>query len=178
MTANKTDGNSADNNGEQNEKRPSIGRTAGIAIVVLVCLGLIIAAVYYLRPQPREGMSAQERQQLNEELGLALDFPCDKVPIYPGLEILETERGTAQSTEGEPMDKWFVHGQIDADKDIVHDFYHQHFMDLGMRQTQHVSIPTGYGMDYADEEMSVEAVVETRPGSDLLQVELTVYRLR
>jgi len=138
----------------------SLGRLIGWVVVVLTCLGLILVAAHYLRPEPGDGMSVQDRQRLNEELGLPLDFPCDKVPIYAGLEILATERGASKSTEGEPMDRWYVHGQVEADKDIVHDYYHEYFMDMGMRQTQHVSIPTGYGMDYADEEMSVEAVVE------------------
>jgi hypothetical protein len=111
-------------------------------------------------------------------LGLSRDFPSDRVPIYPGLELLESERGMATSTTGEPMYKWFAHGQIDADKDLLYEFYHQHFMGAGMRQTQYVSIPTGYGIDYADESMSVEVVIEYRQDSDLLQVELTVYLLQ
>jgi len=178
MTEKTNETNKTEEAAGQYEQNSAAGRVIGITVIVVVCLGLAVAAVYLLKPQAADGMSAMERQQINRELGLQLDFPCDKVPIYPGLEILEKERGTAKSTAGEPMDRWFVHGQIDADKDTVHDYYHEHFMEIGMRQTQHVSIPTGYGMDYADEEMSVEAVVETRAGSDLLQVELTVYRLK
>jgi hypothetical protein len=149
-----------------------------VAIMAVFVLGMVFAIVWYLYSERQEQQGVSERQRQNEELGLSKDFPRDRVPIYPGLEILECERGSATAKTGEPMDKWYVHGQIDEDKDPIYEFYNEFFLDADMRQTQYISIPTGYGVNYGDERMVVEAVIELRQGSDHTQVELTVYRVR
>lgn len=149
-----------------------------IALIIVFTLGIAIALAWFLYSQHRQQQAVRARQEYNNAHGLSNDFPSDRVPLYPGIEVLECERSSATATTGEPMDKWYVHGQIDQDKQPIYEFYHQHFIDSGMRQTQYISIPTGYGINYGDEVLAVEAVIEVRQGSDLTQVELTVYRVR
>jgi hypothetical protein len=163
----------------QQDEQQTAGRAVyWIAIMAVFILGMVVAFSWYYFSQQRVRQAVHERQQYNEELGLSKDFPSDRVPIYPGLEILECERSNAKATTGEPMDKWYVHGQIDRDTDPIYEYYNDYFLEAGMRQTQYISIPTGYGVNYGDEGMVVEAVIEVRQGSDLTQVELTVYRVR
>lgn len=149
-----------------------------VAVIVVVTLGIAVALGWFIYIQQHAQAVTRERLQYNDEHGLSEDFPSERVPIFPGVEILQCERGTATSTDGEPMDKWYVHGQIDKDTQPIYEYYNKYFLDSGMRQTQYISIPTGYGVNYADEKLLVEAVIEVRQGSDLTQVELTVYRVR
>ena len=59
----------------------------------------------------------------------------------------------------------------------MYQFYNRQLLAAGLRQTQHIGIPTGYGVDYADEQHVVSVVIERRPPEELLQIELKVYRL-
>lgn len=150
--------------------------TAGLLIV----LGIAIAAatIFYVYSQHQLQAEIQQRQALNIELGLPRDYPLNLVPVFAGARIIEAERDSAESTDGEPMDKWYVHAELDEDKQQVYDFYHEHLLGHDLRQTQYVGIPTGYGADYADERHIVELIIETRADEQLLQLEISIYRVR
>ena len=149
-----------------------------LGFTILLIVTLIILVVVQMGKKAEHRKSVRERQACNLELGLPRDFPIDDVPIYTGLEIIETDRSSTESNLGEPMDYWYAHGWIDEDKDMVYDYYHEHFMGRGMHQQQYIGIPTGYGADYADEVYLINLTVETRSPEERLQVELKVHRVR
>lgn len=162
---------------EQLEKGSSFNWWA-MALVLAFAAVLIVLVVIHFDQQAELRGAIASRQARNIELGLPRDFPLDDVPIYTGLAIIETDRSSAESNLGEPLDCWYVHGLIDEDKDKVYDYYHEHFMGRGMHQQQYIGIPTGYGADYADEEYLINLIVETRPPEEQMQVELKVHRVR
>ena len=164
-------------NGKQMEKGTGFNWLA-LALVLAFAAVLVVLVVLHFNRQADQREAIASRQARNVELGLPRDFPRDDVPIYTGLEIIETDRSSAESNLGEPMDYWYVHGLIDEDKDIVYDYYHEHFMERGMHQQQYIGIPTGYGADYADEVYLINLTVETRSPEERLQVELKVHRVR
>ena len=47
-----------------------------------------------------------------------------------------------------------------------------------MSQTMGIQIPTGYGVNYADAQVAVEFVMETRAPDKLTHLEITLYRLK
>ena len=149
-----------------------------VSLLLVLVIALIASAGQYLYNQRVKRRQIQQRQETNVELGLPRDFPSDFVPLYPGADLLAAERGEAVSTADEPMDKWYVHAETDEDKDAVYDYYHERMLAQGMRQTQYVSIPTGYGSDYADADYVLEFIIERRPDAERLQLEITVYRVR
>ncbi|GEM_PF-6571275 len=167
-----------DNSSESGARRISWGGLLTISLLLVLLIALIAAAGRYIYGQHARRQQIQQRQETNAELGLPRDFPSDVVPLYPEAELLATERDSAVSTDDEAMDKWYVHAESDLDKDTVYNYYHERMLAAGMRQTQYVSIPTGYGSDYADEDYVIEFIIERRPDSDRLQLEITVYRVR
>jgi hypothetical protein len=165
------------NSGELLDKGSSFNWLA-LALVLAFAAVLVVLVVLHFNRQADQREAIASRQARNVELGLPRDFPIDDVPIYTGLEIIETDRSSAESNLGEPLDYWYVHGLINEDKDKVYDYYHEHFMGRGMHQQQYIGIPTGYGADYADELYLINLTVETRPPEERLQVELKVHRVR
>ena len=170
----------SDKNSMKSEQVKPAKGTAYFAVSLFMLL-VIVGGVLLVHQQAQQAAvrrAAVARQQANEELGVPRDYPADVVPVYEGLTILETERGTAKSNLGEPMDKWVIHGEIDSEKEPVKEFYHDLMIESGFSQTQYVGLPTGYGMDYASEEYVIQLVIEFRGESELLQVDITVYRVR
>ena len=106
------------------------------------------------------------------------------IPVYQGVEILETDRGSAKSMDGEPMDKWYVHGQIDSERKPILDFYNDLLLNSGMGQTQFISVPAldgsgpNYAVSYADENYLAEFYIEKLSKDVMTQYKLTVYRIR
>jgi hypothetical protein len=119
-----------------------------------------------------------ETLESNTELGLDPEYPAFKFPIYPGLEILETRREEAQSTLGETMDMWFVHGQVEAELKDIEAFYREALTKGDLRQTQYISIPGGYAFNYANEWYDSRFSIEKKSTDPIPQVEITVYRVR
>lgn len=149
-----------------------------VALLVAFVIVLLGAAALYLFDQCSKRVRDEERRARNSELGLPTDFPIDVVPLYAGAEIITAEKDSAVATDGASMDKWSVHAELEGGKDDVYSFYHERMLAAGMRQTQFVSIPTGYGADYADRQFVIEFIIEYRPGSERLQLEITAYRVR
>jgi hypothetical protein len=167
-----------DNATGKGSRKISWGGLLTISLLLVLVIALIAAAAQYLYGRHVKREQIRQRQETNIELGLPRDFPSDLIPLYAGANLISSERGSAVSTADEPMDKWYVHAQSDDDKDAVYDYYHERMLAEGMRQTQYVSIPTGYGSDYADAEYVIEFIIERRPDADRLQIEITVYRVR
>ena len=169
---------------EDTKQEPAKQPVKSVAVTIfgLVIALLAVAAVWLLidhyQGQKVVRQAALDRQAANKAAGVPLDFPSNIVPIYEGLTILSTERGSAESTDGEPMDKWVVNSEIDAEKEPVKDFYTDLLLDKGFSQQHYIGLPTGYGMKYANEECTVDLVVEFRPPGELLKVDITVHRLR
>jgi hypothetical protein len=159
------------------ERRRRTGWFVWLLLLLFVIVLLALLAQHLYRQQQRRE-AVQLRQQQNSQLGLPRDYPLELVPLYAGVEVLEAARDTATSSEGEPMDYWYVHAQIDEDKDPIFDFYNDYLLAQGMRQTQHIGIPTGYGVDFADERHVVSIVIERKPTDELMQLELKVYRIQ
>lgn len=124
------------------------------------------------------------RQELNSHLGLPRDYPIDVVPLYDGVSVLETTREDAKSSDGEPMDKWFIHAQIEASRKPIFEYYHNLMLARGMAQTQFISLPASdgsgasYAVNYADEEFIVEFTIEKTSKDPMTQLKITVYRVR
>lgn len=114
----------------------------------------------------------------NTQLGIDPEFPSFKFPIYPGLEIIESRREEAQSTLGEAMDMWFIHGQVDAELKDIETYYREAMMKADLRQTQYISIPGGYAFNYANEWYDSRFSIEKKNTDLMPQVEITVYRVR
>ena len=160
-------------------------RAEGWAGLVLRALPLIVfiaiaalAVFLYLRQQWHAQELIEQRQELNQKQGLPRDYPRELIPLYPGLEIVDTERGEWHTDENEPMDKWYVHGQIDESKEVLFEYYNDLLLNKGLRQTQYISIPTGYGVDYADDLHVIKLIVEKKSTDELMQVEITIFRLK
>jgi len=149
------------------------------ALPALVFVAMaVLALVLFLRHQQLVQESIEQRQALNEKQGLPSDYPRELLPLYPGLEIIDTERGEWHTDQDEPMDKWYVHAQIDESKEELFEYYNDLLLDQGFQQTQYISIPTGYGVDYADELHVIKLVIERKSTDELMQVETTIFRLK
>ena len=152
---------------------------------LMLFLAISLGLVYLAVGNQAEGKAqAKLRQDLNSSLGLPLDYPSDVVPLYEGVSVLETKRESAESTDGEPMDKWFIHSQIDASRKPIFDFYHELMLARGMSQTQFISIPASdgsgasYATNYANETYIVELTIEKTSKDPMTQLKITVYRVR
>ena len=126
----------------------------------------------------REGELRTQHRDGNIELGIPEDYPIFKFPVFPELEIIESSKEDALSNLGEEMDKWYIHGEIDADKKIIEEFYRDRMSLENMRQTQYISIPSGYALNYANEWYDVAITIEKKQSDSLVQVELTIHRVR
>ena len=119
-----------------------------------------------------------EVRESNIALGIDPEYPSFKFPLYPGLEILEAKREEAQSTLGETMDMWYIHGQVDADLKDIEQFYRDALQAAELRQTQYISIPNGYAFNYANEWYDTKFTIEKKHEDPMPQLEITVYRVQ
>jgi hypothetical protein len=152
------------------------------AIVVIAAVSLLIHNYNHQQDVKRAQQIAAEEKQRRTELaqqnaaaGLPDNYPCDFMPLYPGVELLDASVEEAKADDGTPMDKWHVLSQSDDDKQKVYDFYINRLAEEDMRQTMFVSLPTGYNLHYADTDRIVEIRIEKLKKDPKLQVELTVY---
>ena len=149
-------------------------------VIPVALFVLIVAAgiALYTRTTLIERAEVRQRQQANEQLGLPRDYPLDELPLYAGAKIIKAERGDWKSTDGKPMDKWFVHAESADPPDKIFKYYNDLLLDRKFQQSYYSSIPTGFGVNYSDARHDIQFVIETRKASPLTQLEITLYRLR
>ena len=145
-----------------------------LAFLLVVCGALGLYSWQGLQARAK----IAERQAANEILGLPRDYPLDVVPLYRDAKILKADRGDTTSTEGQPMDRWYIHATVKDQPKAVFDYYNDMLLKRGMRQTTFYSIPTGFGIDLADEQYAVSFIMETRQETPDTSLEITVNRLR
>ena len=136
----------ADNQQQTAPKARGFRATFIVLLLFIAVLGVLLGLWAQRQASRREAI--QERQQYNMARGLAVDYPSQLVPVYPGVEILETDRGEGRSTDGEPMDRWYVRGGLDIEPQVLYDYYSQLMLNKGLTQTVLMALPTGYGVNY------------------------------
>jgi hypothetical protein len=147
----------------------------GVLFVLIVGTG----AVFYFNAQAEQRQERQQQAMEVQELGLPQGFPLEVVPLYPGLQITKSEVAAAESQTGLPMDHWTVHGTTPDNKQAVFDFYKAKLLAADMSQTQYISIPTGFAVNYGREDMTVELEIEKLdPQAKVTDFRMNVYRLR
>jgi hypothetical protein len=139
---------------------------------------LAVLALLWARHSQAQRVEIAARQQANVQAGLPRDYPSEVVPVYPGVTLVKAERGDTESTTGEPMDKWYVHATSKDEPKKLFDYYNDLMLKGGLHQTTYMSIPTGYGVNFANERYDIQFVIETRSGEADTQLEITVNRLR
>jgi hypothetical protein len=162
---------------KQAATKPGLGLLGWLPFA-LITVAVICAGVWFIWHQVAAQQAAQHARASNAALGIPEDYPCQLIPIYPGAKIVESKRETAKSDDGLPMDKWYIHATTTAERDKVHDYYIDIVTDLGLSQTMGIQIPTGYGFNYADQNLIVEFTVEVRAKDPLTQIEITLYKLQ
>jgi hypothetical protein len=151
---------------------------AAVIPVGLFVLLLAVGLALYLHQAMIQRAQVRERQQANEQLGLPRDYPLDVVPLYAGAKVDKTERGDWKSSDGKPMDKWYIHAESADPPDKLFKFYNDLMLSRKFQQSYYSSIPTGFGVNYSDARHDIQFVMETRKGKKLTQLEITLYRLR
>lgn len=145
-----------------------------IAFLLVIAAG----AYFYSRQVSEQRNIVRERQAANEQAGLPRDYPQDVVPLYAGSTVLKAERGDAMSTDGRPMDKWYIHAQSPDKPKQVFEYYNKLMLDQHFQQSYYSSIPTGFGVRYANELYDIDFIIETRQAQPETQIEITLHRLR
>lgn len=151
---------------------------AGWLLFILITAAVVGAGTWFIWRQVAVRQGEHRAQAGNQALGIPEDYPSQIIPIYPGVKIIDTKRETAKSDDGRPMDKWFIHATTEAHQDKVHDYYLNIVTKLGLSQTMGIQIPTGYGFNYANQELIVEFTVEKRAQDPLTHLEITLYKMQ
>ena len=120
----------------------------------------------------------EQRQQNNAALGLPRDYPLDLVPLYEGVTVDKAERKDSKSTDGRPMDQWHVHAETDTSKDVVFPFYNKLLLDKGFQQTMYASVPSGYGVTFANESVEVQFTIEKKRNDKRTQLDIILSRIQ
>ena len=132
-------------------------------------------------PKEYPSINDEERTRLNERLGLPDGYPVEIVPLFGGMEVLETDSGEAESTDGAAMHRWLVRGQSVANQTEVCDFYKDLMRKLAFAQTMYVSKPgehgVDYGINYADENYEIRFEIERRREDTQTQIKTEVFKL-
>jgi hypothetical protein len=168
----------SDRNRQRNVTRePRLGWLGWLPFALLALLLLAGAVALVTQRISAERNSAAMTRE-NERLGLPADYPAGLLPLFPRVKVVEAKREDAKSDKGEPMNKWYVHATTSEPPKKLHDYYTRWAEKRDMSQTMGIQIPTGYGVNYADAEVAVEFVMETRPPGKLTHLEITLYRLK
>jgi hypothetical protein len=146
------------------------------AIIFVLILGA--ALVFYILHNIQTAKAAEALKEQLSQLGLPDDYPLQDIPVYPGLKIATAKKLDAMSADNKPMDEWELHATSLDDKKKIFDFVKDKMMARGMSQTQYISIPTGYGLTYGDEQYSVEYEIEKQKKDKETRVVMRVYRIR
>jgi hypothetical protein len=146
----------------------------GLAFVVIVGIGL---ALYLSQQAEAKRLEAQVRQEA-KQLGLPSDYPLREIPIYPRMEVGEVKRDETVSTDNRPMDKWEIRATSPDDKKQIFDFFKDKLLGRGMGQTQYISTPTGYGVNYSDERYHIELEMEKFPTDKATRIVMRVHRIK
>ena len=142
-------------------------------IAFLLIIGVGVGFAMQHQSQAKQELKKEESE--NTALGLPADYPRKLVPVYPGLTIKETERGTAKATDGVDLLKWVVNGETADGKEKVFEYYNDLLIEQGMRQTMYISIPSGVAVHYGDEENIAEFEIERLPDSPVTTLKMTLY---
>lgn len=162
-------------------------RVTATAIVLILLLAVVLISGLYavyssIQRSTAERKAVQqissERLASNKALDLPADYPSDILPVWEGSDIKEQERREVQSIDGHPMDQWKVHAETDDDKQAVFEFYNKLLLEQGMAQTLFASVPSGYGVTYADEQSEIQLTIEKKLSDERTQIEITFSRLR
>jgi hypothetical protein len=166
---------------EQQPEAPGAQRGVPWGTVIPLALFVLVVAAglaLYTHQVLVQRAVVRQRQQANAQLGLPRDYPLQVVPIYAGAKVDKAERGDGKSTDGKPMDKWYVHAESADPPDKIFKYYNDLLLGNKFQQSYFSSIPTGFGVNYSDERHDIQFVIETRKNQPLTQLEITLYRLR
>jgi len=169
---------------KQDEQRAD---TAGARFAAFLPLIIFIAVLavftgYWLNQQNQSRAARLKQAEANETRGLPRDYPAGVVPIHEEVEIVETERGSADAQDGGKLDKWYILGRFDGDRKQLLDYYNDLMIGRGMGQTHFISMPShdgsggNYAVAWADDEYLVDLSIEKLTSDELAQFKLTVYR--
>jgi hypothetical protein len=145
---------------------------------VLFAALLLVALGFFVVQRVGQEQALQRQQAANDKLGIPADYPGGIIPVYPGVKIVKAEKSAAQSKDGQAMDKWYIHATSTDNRDKLHEFYLAIVNKLGLSQTMGIQIPTGYGMNYANDKFEVDFVIEVRPPDKLTYLEITLFMLK
>lgn len=147
------------------------------AIIFVLILALGLGTFLFTRAQSAAKRATAVRA--NEKQGLPSDFPSEIVPLYAGATITETLKDTTESREGEPMDRWIVHAWSPEEPKKIYEFYNELLLGKGMAQQMYISIPGGYGVDFADQYQVVNFIIEkSKDDPAKTNLEITFNRLQ
>lgn len=146
-------------------------------IIFVTILALGLGTFLFTRAQHSAKTAAAARS--NEEHGLPSDYPSDMVPLYAGAVIAETLKDTTTSGDGAPMDRWIVHATSSDEPKKIYEFYNDLLLGQGLAQQMYISIPGGYGVDFADENQIINFVIERKADDPkTTNIEITFNRLQ
>jgi hypothetical protein len=146
----------------------------GIAFVLI----LGAAFGFYLTQNAKAERGREQLRAQIASLGLPEGYPLQDIPVYPGLKITEQKRDTAMSSDNKPMDLWEIKATSPDDKQQIFDFVKEKMMARKMSQTQYISLPTGYGVHYGDEQYFIEYEIEKFAKDAETRVVMRVYRIK
>jgi hypothetical protein len=156
-------------------------RFLNAAQLVPAVVFLAVAAVavgYALNMQAEERRERAQGVAAKLERGLPESYPDDVVPLYEGAKVIAAETGSGESSDGAPMHKWVIKAEVvEDDRQKIFDFYKDYLLERGMSQSMLISIPSGYGVDYADEQRTVHLVIEKKKSDKHTQLEITLHEL-
>jgi hypothetical protein len=168
--------------GKQPDQRNSVTAILIAVFVLLLLVGSLVLLLLKAQESSAQRQQAErlvaERQAMNRELGLPRDYPADVLPLWPGAEIKTQEEGEVKSTDGQPMKQWKIHAETDDDKTEVYEHYNQLLLGQGMSQTLFASVPSGYGVTYANQSDEIQLTIEKKLSDERTQIEITFSRLR
>jgi len=159
------------------------GRTRNATVLQTLLPWLIFAmlaggtAAIFVVPAQRAEARRQSLARENQSLGLPSDYPLDRAPLFSGAKVLSCNKSKASSKEGDPMDQWDLSAESDASAKDISEFYKSFCSDRDMLQTQMISIPTGFAMDYANENEVIHLEIERRTGAEKTSLKITYYVL-
>lgn len=155
------------------ESKPGLDWSAILPAVIFVVI-VLFASVAYWR---HAGAVRVEQQAL--AAGLPDGYPIRLVPLPDGFILGETERDTATSTDNLPMDKWVVNGEAPQPHEEVFQYYKDHLLGAGLSQTQLISIPGSYYVEYGDPDGTISFEIDDERGeSGGTRLKIIVHRLQ
>lgn len=157
-------------------KRPGLGEWLPAIIFVLILIAGFSVLIW--RQVSSKAQHVQAIQQ-NEKLGLPADYPLDVVPLYQGMKLDKCERSETKSSENEPMDSWHLTGTSSDEPKKIYEFYNGLMQAANFSQNMYISIPGGYGVEFADEQQVINYQIEKdHKDPQVTNIDITFSRLK